>query len=270
MRDRSRTGHKLAAARVAITAASGEPLTGVRVSTVILQRGAFRRHPIRLRPTTRVFRLRMPVGRQIVFASASDFYEQGATIQFRTDAEPTFRFALRPKHEPAFPDAYSPKVQRIIDESDLPRLGHVRRAAMLNILAKMGRVRVGSQRVIEYVERIDHAFQDRLYVRCDKDLLPAVQSARTFAPALGALHPGFDSASFKTTDEKGGLQLSFAAGGRRVDADIDLYRDLFLHFFGEVFWNHLSGVKTDPFHVYQLLVRDGIQPEYRLRPKRAR
>jgi hypothetical protein len=53
----------------------------------------------------------------------------------------------------------------------------------------------------------------------------------------------------------------------RVDADIDLYADHLRHFFGEVFWNHLAGVKTSPYRVYQVLLAKGILPEYSLAPK---
>lgn len=49
-----------------------------------------------------------------------------------------------------------------------------------------------------------------------------------------------------------------------MDADIDIYTDVFRHLFGEVFKNHLTGMKTDPFRVYHVLIDGGIRPAYRL------
>ena len=108
-------------------------------------------------------------------------------------------------------------------------------------------------------------FQDRIYVRCDAELIAAVRASTLFVQVPGNLHPGFDEDSFKTRDAQAGLQLSFATGGQRVDADIDLYGNLLLHGLGEVLPNHLSGMTTDPMQVYKKLVKAGIQPEYTLR-----
>ena len=63
------------------------------------------------------------------------------------------------------------------------------------------------------------------------------------------------------------LQLSFDADdpqNLKIDADIDIYTDVLRHLFGEVFKNHLTNVKTDPYRVYQVLTESGIRPAYRL------
>ena len=68
--------------------------------------------------------------------------------------------------------------------------------------------------------------------------------------------------------KKSRTQLSFASddgGGEvRVDADIDIYTDVLRHVFGEVFVNHLTNTRTDPFRVYNILTDAGIQPDYEL------
>ena len=93
----------------------------------------------------------------------------------------------------------------------------------------------------------------------------------TFTEVSGALHEGFDAGSYKTNEGsgKGNLQLSFAHpdddGIVLVDADIDIYTDVLMHMFGEVFVNHLTNTKTDPFKVYNILTEADIQPEYELR-----
>ncbi len=82
---------------------------------------------------------------------------------------------------------------------------------------------------------------------------------RRFTEVSGALHEG---------SGKGNLQLSFAHpdddGIVLVDADIDIYTDVLMHMFGEVFVNHLTNTKTDPFKVYNILTEADIQPEYEL------
>ena len=65
----------------------------------------------------------------------------------------------------------------------------------------------------------------------------------------------------------GNLQLSFNTSNKarhKVDADIDIYTDALRHLFGEVIKNHLTGIPTDPFRVYQVLTDTGVSPAYRL------
>ncbi len=103
-----------------------------------------------------------------------------------------------------------------------------------------------------------------------KDIRNAQQAGRClFRPASAVLHKDFPSGSFKTdeAEQKGNLQLSFDARNKKlfkVDADIDIYSGPLRHFFGEVFWNHLADMKTDPFQVHQILVKARIWPEYSL------
>ena len=131
-----------------------------------------------------------------------------------------------------------------------------------------------------YYERdVDHIYkfyQDRVHVRLKEGatLLSKIvtlikQGDTRFHVAASALHDGFQSASFKTHEEnrKGNLQLSFDADdpqNLKIDADIDIYTDVLRHLFGEVFKNHLTNVKTDPYRVYQILTESGIRPAYRL------
>ena len=74
----------------------------------------------------------------------------------------------------------------------------------------------------------------------------------------------FKEGSYKQkTFKKGNLQVSYAsrAGNRVVvDADMDLYRDLVPHLFGEVLVNHLTGNTTDQFRVRRILDEQSIDP----------
>jgi hypothetical protein len=64
--------------------------------------------------------------------------------------------------------------------------------------------------------------------------------------------------------------LSFSSEGEhnvKVDADIDVFTEVLFHVFGEVFWHSLTGLSTSPFQVFGVLLKDQIQPEYRLVPR---
>ena len=67
----------------------------------------------------------------------------------------------------------------------------------------------------------------------------------------------FKEGSYKQRDSrKGNLQLSYATRQSDrvvVDADIDLYRGVVPHLFGEVLVNHLTGNTTDQFRVRGIL-----------------
>ena len=177
----------------------------------------------------------------------------------------------------------SAKAQETRAEEMFLRLSDLKKAAALNILAKMNAVTVAGRTVLSHVSHIEKFYQDRIYVRlkktsnlrtalrkrADQDQVPKRESAIVEAPS--GMHPGFEEASYKTkeTSGQGNLQLSFAEKppdkGTLVDADIDIYTDVLGHLFGEVFVNHLTDTKTDPFTVYGVLKRAKIAPDYALR-----
>ena len=130
-------------------------------------------------------------------------------------------------------------------------------------------------KIVDYIDYIYKYRPDRFYARLNdgrslfEDIVRSRERKRqpVFSPASGALHQGFDAASFKTREENlmGNLQLSLSSRGKarvNVDADIDIYSELLFHLFGEVFWNSLTGLTTSPFKVYKVLLKDDIEPEY--------
>lgn len=280
-------------ARIVVHSKTGERLADIKASIVLLRSGTIRRKKITLRSETVFFRLKMPVGSHTLFVSAPGYYEVAQSIDFIPDGEPFVQIVLESRHTPQFSTVaeLSVTIRGVITRTAArqtpPRsaeaffrgLSPMRKAAALNILAKMGSVLLGgpgSRTVLRDVDHIYKFYPDRVYVRLKQGatLLSKIislirQGDKRFNVAASALHDGFQSASFKTHEDnrKGNLQLSFNADdpqNLRIDADIDIYTDVLRHLFGEVFKNHLTKVKTDPYSVYQVLTEAGIRPPYRL------
>ncbi len=230
----------------------------------------------------------MEVGDQTMFVAAPGYYEKAKLIRVGSMTTHDVDIILESRHSPVFPSVanLSPPLRTIFENSvdeesaETMFLGLTdrKKAAALNILAKMDAVKLGGPAVLEFVDRIESFAPDRIHARLtgSNGMQAAIDSAiadgdRTFTEVSGALHKGFDAGSYKTYEGsgKGNLQLSFAHtdddGIVLVDADIDIYTDVLLHMFGEVFVNHLTNTKTDPFKVYNILTEADIQPEYELR-----
>lgn len=280
-----------ASARILVRARSGEMLRQISASTAIIRGGAIVRKKIPLRPTTVYFRLVMPVGEHAIFVRAPGYYEAARRIRFVPGADPLEQIILESEHTAEFPELTAlPDPLRDVFVRSARREGTspparffqalpaLKKAAALNILAKMGDTPAGDDgaTVLSHVDHVYDFYQDRIYVVLAPGaplpamLLASIQKGETrFTVAQSSLHKGFQDASFKTQEDsgRGNLQLSFNAGNAKrvkVDADIDIYTDVLRHLFGEVFRNHLTGMKTNPYRVYQILTGMGIRPEYRL------
>ena len=155
------------------------------------------------------------------------------------------------------------------DDSDLPRLhdglgacrdviapdlydglSGVQAFALLNILARLQATRGSGQPLLDGRHiKVFQAFPDRIYFEADRSMIDAIGADGGFEKAPASLHR-FKEGSFKqTTFRKGNLQVSFASRpGNRVviDADMDLYREVVPHLFGEVLVNHLTGSTDRP------------------------
>lgn len=276
---------------VSIKTKGGHAVENVKMSTVIPRGGTLRRRTVRPRKQADVYRIKMPQGTYPFLVSARFFLEEGDFLLFEKGILRRKQFKLEMKKKAAFRsfEELSRKVQGIFERSAVRagadsaqryyrKLGPVSKAAALNILAKMAHTPVIKRhKVIDYVDHIYKYRPDRIFLRLTnkKSLLEDIRFARErkrqpiFTPASGALHDGFEAASFKTReeDQRGNLQLSFSSEGKtnvNVDADIDIYTDLLRHAFGEVFWNSLTGLTTSPFKVYQVLTEEDVQPEYLL------
>lgn len=272
-----------------VRARGGEPLPKLRASTMVKRGSRLCRRKLNVGAAPpHHFTLEMEVGEHTLFLSAPGYYEAAERVRFSARRTPRVDVVLEARHRPRFRPVgqLSPEVRRIIGNSaggldpgaTFLRLTDRQKAGALNILAKMEAVKLGDRSVLSFVDRIQKFAADRIYVRLvdggslqaaiDRDI---AEGNDTFSEALGALHPGFDAGSYKTTERsgKGNLQLSFAepdeSGSVLVDADIDIYADVLRHMFGEVFVNHLTNARTDPFRVYHVLAEAGNRPEYELR-----
>jgi ElaB/YqjD/DUF883 family membrane-anchored ribosome-binding protein len=144
-------------------------------------------------------------------------------------------------------------------------LSGVQAFALLNILARMQATRASGRPLLDGRSvQVTHAFPDRIYLEADRALIDDMEAdPGSFEKAPASLHR-FKEGSFKQTIfKKGNLQVCFATRpGNRVviDADIDLYRKVVPHLFGEVLVNHLTGNTTDQFKVRSILDDQSIGP----------
>ena len=153
-------------------------------------------------------------------------------------------------------------------------LGPVRRAMLLNLFVKMKATTVATKVVWDYIRELDKVEVDRVYAYVCPDLLGDVEGEATcnrrWQKVWGGLHDapkGYGrEVSAKTKDDKGNLQVTLFkhraawSTATQVDADIDLEGRWWKH-VGEALRNHLTGSKTHPGIVYQVLLRyQGLEP----------
>ena len=143
--------------------------------------------------------------------------------------------------------------------------GGAQRFALLNIAARMHATLVDGRPLLspEYDIRITRLFPDRIYLDASPTLIDKVEQDGGFDSAPAALHRFSDGSFKQRTHRRGNLQLSFAerADGRvDIDADVDLYRSVIPHLFGEVLVNHLTGSVTNQFAVHGILANQGVAP----------
>lgn len=152
-------------------------------------------------------------------------------------------------------------------------LDDIRRAGLLNILAKARRVGVGAgTRVIDFLQELKEIRGDRFFVSVPHALREHVKNAThdgAFAEAPSTLHhppEGFASAgSFKTPDRYGNLQLTFFARADEWVADIDIDDANGLEHVFQVVRNSVTGSPTHPYNIQQILIKEQeIDPGYTL------
>jgi hypothetical protein len=154
------------------------------------------------------------------------------------------------------------------------RLDDIRRAGLLNILAKCGRtVLATGATVLSHLLELLELRGDRFYVkvphRLREDVVNSIPEGG-FHPVNGALHrppDGYTRAgSYKTPDRYGNLQLTFFAGPAPDDwvADVDIDDAGGVEHVFQVLRNELTGRPTHPYAIHQILVRyQEIDPSYR-------
>jgi hypothetical protein len=151
----------------------------------------------------------------------------------------------------------------------------VKKAGLLNILAKTSAVAFANQRkVSSYIRSVVELRGDRFFAIVDKALREETKNSVLddlfYEAPEGLHHPplGFDPAgSYKTFDHYGNLQLSFFAkpDGTEWRADIDIDDAAGLAHVFQVLGNELTGKPTHPYDIHEILVSfQHLNPGYSL------
>jgi hypothetical protein len=142
----------------------------------------------------------------------------------------------------------------------------VKRAGLLNILAKTNETRLSNGRtVLSYLQDLRELRGDRFFVVASKELREETKHSVVeglFTKENSSLHHlpaefvGYtDAGSFKTKKEKyGGLQLTFFMKGNECVADIDIDDAKGLEHFFQVVNNMLPGNDTHPYTIHEILM----------------
>lgn len=144
----------------------------------------------------------------------------------------------------------------------------VKRAGLLNILAKTNKTRFSNGRtVLSYLQDLRELRGDRFFVVTSKELREETKHSVVeglFTKESGALHHlpsqfvGYtDAGSFKTagdTEKYGNLQLTFYMKGDDCVADIDIDDAKGLEHFFQVVNNMLPGNDTHPYTIHEILI----------------
>ncbi len=132
---------------------------------MVWRRGGIRRRRLVLdRERPHDYRLTMEVGDQTIFVTAPGYYENSKRIRVVSKATHPVDVILESRHSPVFRPVVqlSPPLRNILvnsadaesAEEMFLRLTDRKKAAALNILAKMHAVKLGDQAVLEFVDQI--------------------------------------------------------------------------------------------------------------------
>ena len=201
----------------------------------------------------------LKTARERLAQASHELHDFNDVIKASADVADDVAALLRKLTIPVFPNhdalgACGAFIARPLYES----LSGVQAFALLNILARCQTTRASGRPLLDgRAVTVTHVFPDRIYLEADDSIITDIEADRaTFEKAPASLHR-FKEGSFKQTSfKRGNLQVSYArrADNRVViDADLDLYRGVVPHLFGEVLVNHLTGNTTDQFAVRHIL-----------------
>lgn len=153
-------------------------------------------------------------------------------------------------------------------------LDDLRRAGLLNILAKTGATPLSNGKtVLPYIHELRELRGDRFFSVVSLELREETKHSvgdGLFHEVSGSLHnlpaqfSGFKSAgSFKTEDRYGNLQLTFFTKGEECVADIDIDDAAGLRHVFQVIHNALPGNSTHPYAIRDILIaHQKLDPRY--------
>jgi hypothetical protein len=142
-------------------------------------------------------------------------------------------------------------------------------ACLLNLVQAMAEIDLGGRSPLSYFKAIcwdGTMAQDRFFGYADPAIIPAVRAAAArgdFAEEkdCAEFHPGATCSWKQVAFPVANVQLTFheediaEVNGTtcvKIEPDIDLYRDVLAHGFGEVFPNLLTHTLTNPYAVFAL------------------
>ncbi len=198
-------------------------------------------------------------------------------------------FANPDRVEPVFPSftKLPEAVLKLLRDSkmkaaDWSDLEDEQKAGLMNVCAKAAAVHVDGGPVTSFFQIVRDILPARIFLLVNPALHDAVMAApllfRSVPGGLHAFGDGFarleKDESFKTFDEAGNLQLTFARdtsgeGKMVVDADLDDHSGV-KHAF-DVLKHAITGTDTNPYNMHQILAHfQGIDVGYSLFPEVAR
>lgn len=200
--------------------------------------------------------------------------------------------ALSDQHPPAFTPRHGP-IRATSGPAYFDDLVHTRHtehrhrrvACLFNLYAKMKRTPIdgndGGRTAWDVVDQIFSLEEDRVFATVAPDVdmgrvLADLDTNPTFARHDSATHDieppvGYTKSdrTYKTTDPTGNLQLTFARKDGDGDGpawvlDADIDEKTGVAHWGEVIYHTVTGARTNPYAVHQLLCLQGILPPYDL------
>lgn len=156
------------------------------------------------------------------------------------------------------------------------KLSDLQKAGLFNIHAKaQGETVAGGQSVWSFVTEVMDFRPERILARVAPGLLGQLQGLpEKFRAVSGALHtfpqgwqPVGQNGSFKTFDQAGNLQVTFAQKGPDFLADIDIDDHSGAKHVEDVLKHTITGKDTHPYDIHQILAFfQGLDPGYELAP----
>lgn len=142
-------------------------------------------------------------------------------------------------------------------------------ASLLNLIQAMREIDLDGKSPLDFFKEIRWDYkmaQDRFFAYVDPTIIPIIRAAAEkgkFAEEKDCeqFHPGSTHSWKQIAFPVSNVQLTFHENDTKVingqpcvmiEPDIDLYKELLAHGFGEVFPNLLTGDLTNPFAVYSM------------------
>lgn len=163
----------------------------------------------------------------------------------------------------------------ISSATEWKKLSDKQRAGLFNLFAKAGKEKVDGESIWSFVNEITEFHPERVFATVRPELLAQLRNQpERFRTVSGAMHKfpkGWkavrDKGSFKTCDDAGNLQVTFARKLDQYLADIDIDDHAGAEHVADVLKHALTGKDTDPYDIHQILLFfQQLDPGYELAP----